>query len=53
MFQSLLIKFSENQDVWACAVVNEKGKYFLEKLAAMPCGRATRPSQLRWKHESI
>ena len=53
MFQSLLIKFSENQDVWACAVVNEKGKYFLEKPAAMPCGRAARLSQLPWKHESI
>ena len=53
MFQSLLIKFSENQGVWACAVVNEKGKYFLEKPAAMPCGCAARPSELQWKHESI
>ena len=40
MFQSLLIKFSENQGVWASAVVNKKGKYFLEKPAAIPCERA-------------
>ena len=33
MLQSLLIKFSENQGVWACAVVNEREKYFLEKAA--------------------
>ena len=33
MLQSLHIKFSENQGVWACAVVNEKEKYFLEKAA--------------------
>ena len=46
MFQSLPIKFSENQGVWACPVVNEKGKYFLEKPAAMPCGHAARRSQL-------
>ena len=33
MLQSLLIKFSENQGVWSCAVVNEREKYFLEKAA--------------------
>ena len=35
MLQSLLIKFSENQGVWACVMVNEKGKYFLEKPARL------------------
>ena len=36
MFQSLLVKFSRNQCVWVCAVVNEKGKYFLEKSVGKP-----------------
>ena len=41
MFHSLLIKFSENRDVWPCAVVNEYKKYFLEVPTALkPCGRA-------------
>ena len=40
MLQSLLINFSKNQGVWACAVVNEREKYFLEKVAWMPCGHA-------------
>ena len=40
MLQSLLINFSKNQGVWACAVVNEREKYFLEKVALMPCGHA-------------
>ena len=35
MFQSLLIKFSKNQGLWACAVVNEKGKYSPEKPARL------------------
>ena len=30
MFDSLFIKFSENQGVWACAVVNDYENYFLE-----------------------
>ena len=42
MFQSLLIKFSKNQGLWAWAVVNEKGMCFLEKPAGKPYGRAAR-----------
>ena len=42
MFHSLLIKFSENQGVWVCAVVNEKEKYFLEKPAGKPYRHAAR-----------
>ena len=49
MFQSLLIKFSRNQGVWACAGVNEKGKYFLEQSAGKPCGRGAR-YVLLWIH---
>ena len=55
MVQSLLIKFSENQGVWACAVVNEKESISLKNrlqchvvvlLAYLSCRESMSPSDL-------